>query len=291
MTDRRSITVLTPELVRLDLELAEVGARFTAFIVDALAVVLGGLVVTFIVHWLFEALSIGTAIFAATVMLVWFVLRNFYFIGFELGWRGRTPGKKVLGLRVVSATGGALTPDQVYARNLTREFEMFLPLIALTAPQVLLPEAPVWVWVGTMCWTLLLGFLPVVNKRSARLGDIIAGTAVIRDPRQALRHDVSTEATGGGRDDSPGFSFTDEQLDLYGEHELHVLEDVLRRHAENPNHELLDLICDKIARKIRWPEDPRNLDSQGFLRAFYAAQRGKLEHRLVLGERREHKVE
>jgi hypothetical protein len=123
------------------------------------------------------------------------------------------------------------------------------------------------------------------------LGDLVAGTAVIEDPKDSLRHDVSTEHTGAGHAEEQTFSFTDQQLDLYGAHELQVLEDVLRRHGEKPNPELLLLITEKIVRKIGWHKHSRDVDAERFLRAFYAAQRGRLEHHLVLGRRREHKVE
>ena len=286
----RSLSVLTPEMVRLDVEIAEPGARLGAFLIDVVIVTLTGTILTLIASWFFHAFGIGDAAFAAFAMLLWFVLRNFYFIGFELGWRGRTPGKKVSSLRVIAADGGALTADQIYARNLTREIELFLPLIALAAPHLLLPEAPVWVWIATGCWALFLGLLPVVGRHSARLGDLVAGTAVIQDPKDSLRHDVSAEHTGAGQTKEESYSFTDQQLDLYGAHELQVLEDVLRRHGEKPKPELLVLITEKIVRKIGWHQHSRDVDTERFLRAFYAAQRGRLEHHLVLGQRREHKV-
>ena len=286
----RAIEVLTPEMVRLDVELAEPGARLGAFCLDGVIILAGGTILTMIVSWFFNALGMGGGALAAVILLLWFLLRNFYFIGFELGWRGRTPGKKLSSLRVIAADGGALTADQIYARNLTREIEIFLPLLALTAPHVLLPEAPVWVWIATGCWALFIGLLPFVGRHSARLGDLIAGTAVIQDPRNSLRPDISAEDTQVDRPGEGGFSFTRRQLDLYGAHELQVLEDVLRRHEENPSTELLDLISEKIIRKIGWHQKPQEMNTERFLRAFYAAQRGRLEHRLVLGERREHKV-
>ena len=60
-----------------------------------------------------------------------FVVRNLYFIHFELSWRGATPGKRIVGIRVIDRRGGPLLPAAVIARNLTREVEIFIPLRVL----------------------------------------------------------------------------------------------------------------------------------------------------------------
>ena len=57
------------------------------------------------------------------MLFVAFVLRNLYFIHFELAWQGSTPGKYFTGLRVIERHGGELTPAAIVARNLTREVE------------------------------------------------------------------------------------------------------------------------------------------------------------------------
>jgi Predicted membrane protein/domain len=70
-------------------------------------------------------LSLG--VFAA------FLLRNLYMIHFELVWRGATPGKRLMGIKVIDRHGGPLLPGAVIARNLTREIEYFLPVGLLSA--------------------------------------------------------------------------------------------------------------------------------------------------------------
>ena len=54
-----------------------------------------------------------------------FVVRNAYFLIFELKWGGVTPGKRMAGLRVIDRRGGPLLPSAVVARNLTRQAEIF----------------------------------------------------------------------------------------------------------------------------------------------------------------------
>ena len=79
-----------------------------------------------LIAWLFDSGWLLGALFVIS-----FLLRSFYFTFFELRWKGATPGKRSLGLRVIDAHGGALSSDAVLVRNLTREVEVFLPLAAL----------------------------------------------------------------------------------------------------------------------------------------------------------------
>ncbi|HEX6267553.1 MAG TPA: RDD family protein, partial [Burkholderiales bacterium] len=111
--------LLTPEGVPLIFQLAERGERAAAVLIDivimfvaiavfALAIVLGIL-----------ALGIdgsGAAIFGGLVILISFFIRSFYFIYFELRWQGQTPGKRLLGIRVIDRKGGYLRPYAVFAR-------------------------------------------------------------------------------------------------------------------------------------------------------------------------------
>jgi len=216
-----------------------------------------------------------------------------------MAWRGQTPGKRALHLRVVANDGGALLPSMVLARNLTREVEVFLPLIALMAPDVLVPNASIPVRLAALVWTAAIALLPLLNQRGARLGDLVAGTTVVVQPRAVLLEDLISTAShqnpaeaaapGVEADGVPQLSFTKQQLDVYGIYELQVLEDVLRKHEATANTELLDIICDKIMHKIRWRRTAAAVSSEAFLRAFYAAQRGRLEHQMLLGRRRERK--
>jgi len=77
---------------------------------------------------------------------------------------------------------------------------------------------------------------------------------------------------------------------MYGIKELQVLEDILHRDAADPRRfDLLRLVADKIANKVDWREPIPDGRVVEFLQAFYRTQRRRLESRLLLGERREHK--
>ena len=137
----------------------------------------------------------------------------------------------------------------------------------------------VWAVLAALAWMLLFGFLPFFNRDRLRVGDLVAGTVVVRTPDAVLLQDLSTAPLAT---ELP--SFTDEQLDVYGEYELHVLEEVLRGRGQAGHLDAVRTVAAKIREKIAW-EGPATPDGP-FLDAFYAALRGRLERRLLFGRRR-----
>src|SRR5512133_2186652 len=94
---------VTPEGVDLGLELATAGSRAGAFIIDLLIMVILLVVVTVVLAFLAVP---GVEQFLLILWLIgFFILRNGWFSLFEMGSRGATPGKRVLGLRVVARDG------------------------------------------------------------------------------------------------------------------------------------------------------------------------------------------
>lgn len=306
------LSLETPERVPLTFELAPLGSRLAAVTIDVVIVFIAVAIVGAIASALaspssgelFGDIEVddATLFVESIVQLAVFFLWNFYFIFTELRWQGRTIGKRVCGLRVIARDGGPLSSGLVFARNLTRDIEMLLPLMALVYPQLLGLESG---WALLVCWIWLgiLALMPLFNRHRARVGDLIAGTLVVSAPREALLADLVS--TGGGaqggpsRAGAPGddpWGFTTEQLDLYGIHELQILEDVLRRYPDEVDHDLLETIAAKIRAKLDWSPPPelaatgRDRDTHAFLRAFYAAQRARLEHKMLFGKRQERKV-
>lgn len=286
MSAARVLRLETPEHVGLRFELADHGARVAAFGIDLflqLVLVIG-------IALMINLVALSSGALGSLLVIAFFLIRNFYFTASEVYWQGRTVGKRRLGLRVVARDGGPLTVDQVFARNLTREFETFLPLTALLAPSALLSGAPAWVQVAAMVWLVALGALPLLNRLHARLGDLIAGTVVVAEPRAALEADLVEIDPARQREEVAAYTFTPAQLDVYGIRELQVLEDALRRPPSAARDRLLETIAAKIRRKIAWQEGgATDFDTAAFLQAFYTAQRARLETELLFGRRRERK--
>ena len=154
---RQRLLVETPEHVTLDLEIAGIGSRALAALIDMLILVASALstvILLSMVAGLGEALgSLGGAV----ILLLGFVVWNGYFILFEGLRQGQTPGKRFVGIRVVRDTGNAVGLGAAVARNLLRIADFLPPPYLIGA--------------------LLVAFHP----RGKRLGDIVAGTVVARD--------------------------------------------------------------------------------------------------------------
>jgi uncharacterized RDD family membrane protein YckC len=289
----RLYRVRTPEGISLPFTVASAGDRLAAFTID-----LGLIVAASLAAWLVGGLAAAAlgGLGIAFAVLSSFLLFNFYFVAWEVARSGVTPGKRRLGLRVISRDGGPLTTEAVFARNLTRDLEVFLPLVALLAPTAIFPAAPGWGILFAIAWLLVFAFLPFASKGRLRCGDLVAGTLVVRAPAFFLLNDLGYVAeTLYGRpartaDPAAEIAFTHRQLDIYGIQELQVLEDLLRRDDDGTvDPRLLAEVADKIKHKIAWPADRWQVSPRPFLTAFYRAQRGRLEQRLLFGERKERK--
>ena len=154
----RRVAVDTPEHARLDYVLADLGSRAAALALD-LAIVVSALLLLGIglyyagrLGHLLESASASILIFAA------FFAQWGYFLLFEALWGGRTPGKRALGMRVLHVGGEPLSFQGSVLRNLIRAVDL-QPAITGMA--------------GAVCI--------LANKRAQRLGDLVAGTMVVRD--------------------------------------------------------------------------------------------------------------
>ncbi len=280
--------VVTPEGVALRFRIAPVSARAIAFIIDIFMVVMFSLafgIVGLTLSFIFDGSDTG-AVFSAVTLVSMFLLRTFYFILLEILWRGQTFGKKAMRLRVVDAHGGDLTVGALIVRNLTREVELFLPLVALIVPSTFIPGASTLVAIFALCWTLLFVLMPWLNRDRMRVGDLAASTMVISEPKAQLLEEAS--ALARGQTQQAKYSFTTEQLDMYGIYELQVLEDFLRQY---PSENAMQSVSDKIIAKIAWRGDGSAINARVFLENFYDALRMRREQQLLFGKRQESKKE
>jgi uncharacterized RDD family membrane protein YckC len=272
---------VTPEGVDLRLKMASYAERCGAFLLDVLiilGVLIGLTLIVALVNWRTNWDPQGDV---PTVLwlLGAFALRNFYFIGFELRPGAATPGKRAVGLRVAARDGGRLTANAVFARNAMRELEVFLPASFLFARGMGVDAG--LIALGGV-WSGIFVLFPLFNRDRLRLGDLAAGTMVVKAPRRVLRPDLAQ----AGPAMVGGLAFTEAQLDAYGVKELHVLEDVLRRSQRGAIAE----VAERIRRKIGW-ETPLEVSDRAFLSAYYAGLRARLETRMLFGHRRADKFD
>lgn len=280
---RNSKILLSPEGVPLDIKVAANGERLMAFCLDFFLMI-ASIVVLYILLVLLFFSSTNISVGMTLVLFLAFIVRNMYFVHFELAWQGRTPGKRLMGLRVINRNGGELTPSAIIARNLTREVEIFLPLSLYMSMG---HTDNIWQELSLLGWAVCITMVPLFNKEHLRAGDIIAGTQVISIPKRVLLKDLAVESD---ERNLAAYKFTHDQLDIYGNFELQVLEELLRRPESPENRKTLREVCDKIRRKINWMEPVPDNMVRRFLTDFYTAERASLERGQLFGRVKEDKT-
>ena len=284
---KRRRTVVTPEGIALPFVIASRGARAGALMLDYIFLAMGTIAITLLVAWVAGGITAldrnargGAGEFLQVVwMLFWFLAWNGYFLAFELGPRGATLGKRIVGIRVAAREGARLTAEAVIARNLLRDIELFLPLILLlVAPTGETGSAGL----AGLVWFLVFAFFPFFNRDALRAGDIVAGTWVVEAPRTKLADVLSAEGAARGASTVTGttYRFGDAELAIYGEHELQTLERVLRENRADA----IEAVHEAICRKIGW--NPGAGDERAFLEAYYAQLRARLEGGMRFGKRK-----
>lgn len=272
---------IPPEGVPIALAIASLGSRLGAQILD---IILTALVILVCALAIVFTGGLPTNATTILIILLGFLLRTPYYVLSELIWNGRTLGKRITGIRVINVDGRRLTPHQVTARNLMKEVEIFTPVGLLFT---IGSQSALEAWL-TVLWLLAVVIVPLANRRRQRIGDMIAGTLVVDNPRSVLLSDLALTAPAA-QSSQPAFEFLPEHLDIYGKYELQTLEDVLRDTTKKPNTEEIVKIVRTITRRIRYEEPVKPGQELTFLNDFYRAQREHLESLKLFGKARENK--
>lgn len=261
-----------PEGVPVSFEVASMGARFGAQFLDLMITYLGLFLLLMGVVWL--NLLPYTALGAMFALLIFFVRVPYYILS-ELVWNGRTLGKRIVKIRVISANGRRLTPHQITARNLLKEVEVFTPATMLFTTGA--------DWISVLLLLAWIGFViavPLFNRKRQRVGDMIAGTIVVEQPRSVLLPDLAAAPT-------TRFDFLPAHLDFYGRYELQTLEAILRDPSKSVIYQTeVARVARAIIAKIGYAERVLPDEQLAFLTAFYRAQREHLESRQLFGDKR-----
>ena len=155
------LNIETPELVTIEMPLAGVGSRFIALLIDMLLWFAGLFLLLFLGLIFIPAIHVASQISAkwasALIIFTVFLLNWGYFTLFEAFWNGQTPGKKIAKIRVIQITGRPIGIFESMARNFIRYIDQI--------PSV-----------------YVVGVISMfVTKQHQRLGDLAAGTLVVRD--------------------------------------------------------------------------------------------------------------
>src|SRR5579863_9315969 len=233
------LSIETPELVAIQMPIAGIGSRFIALLVDYLIwipsiLLVGKIFSTFLPSLTaFNKLSEQWAV-AIYVFLI-FLFNWGYFTLFEAFWNGRTPGKRVARIRVIQRSGRAIGLFESMARNFIRYID----------------QIPFFYAVGAIAI--------FVTRDHQRLGDLAAGTLVVRDrieeapaSREATRTFTANMFTPAAPTPEPhaGFTLPDLGIAKLSVSDLQVLESFFSRRLDMPL-ETRETIAQRIAAAIQ----------------------------------------
>jgi len=224
----------TPENVRLAFRLAGPGTRLGAYGIDLVIRIAIFYAVAYVLTQLqpFTGTSLTTGVF----LVLAFVLEWGYGAFFETWWNGQTPGKRTLGLRVIKTEGYAIGFYEAMLRNLLRAAD-FVPLFYAA------------------------GFIAMIStSRLQRIGDIVAGTMVIREKRPELKGELA------GLTDYDPFPMTEfEHRFRPSERTLEAIETLFRRRldlAPARVDEIATVLAEPMGKRLATVEQQRYADEQ-----------------------------
>jgi len=219
-----TLIIETPERVPLAFALASIGNRFLAVAIDHaiqyVSIALIGLIFLFAAglfsdgaETVIDSVGVDTPRWIiAVLIIVIFILFSGYFAFFEWWWDGQTPGKRLMKLRVIREDGRPITLWEAIARNLLRIFD--------TIPGFVIPIYSVG---------LIVVFL---NSRDQRVGDMFAGTVVIRertDEAPTFADTFSNPVADAAFRRVQQRTAFDANITSIGEREIEIIESFLRR--------------------------------------------------------------
>jgi uncharacterized RDD family membrane protein YckC len=171
-----TIQIVTPENIAFDYRVAGPFRRWPAYLID-LAIRVGTFLALVFTLSMLAGLGAGGLAYAI-LLIAWFLLEWFYGGFFETYMNGQTPGKWVMGLRVLTVDGQPINGLQAVMRNILRTVDMYpmlsVEMIGIPAPLYILP-------------TFMVGLVSMAfSSRFQRLGDLVCGTIVVIEEKHWL---------------------------------------------------------------------------------------------------------
>ncbi|HJZ48845.1 MAG TPA: RDD family protein [Roseiflexaceae bacterium] len=211
MDDR--YTIDTPENIEFAYDIAGIGSRFLAAIVDTLLIGIAEAIIILVVGLTSSAIGLRAAggLLTALGALLAFAILWGYYIAFELLWNGQSPGKRVIGLRVVREGGRPISFAGSAIRNLVRIVD-FLPALY---------------GIGVL--------VMFVDRRSRRLGDLAAGTLVVKERRGVTLESLTAAAVAPAPPLAPGETLpqpTLPNIGLLNDDDYNLIQEFLGRRNE-----------------------------------------------------------
>lgn len=261
-----TLKIDTPENVTFDYPVAGIGSRFLAALVDTAIIALLQVIILGTLLWIIAQVN-NFSLFDASnnssneqifywilglIILLSFVFYWGYYIFFETLWNGQTPGKRIVGLRVIRANGTPVSVSEVVIRNLVRTIDLL----------------PIAYGVGVVTM--------FISQNSRRLGDLAAGTVVVHEKRTTELHDITTdrqrELATIKTNSTPPPSFPMDRLKV---EDVQLIEEYLLRRGQLTNRQqlaghILNTLLERLGESVG---DYPIQNSDDMLAAIYLAWR------------------
>lgn len=213
------LSIPTPENIAFGYPLAGIGSRFIAALADTALILAAQAIILALSALLAVPLSDRglTGFLLAVLGLISFGFLWGYYIFFEMIWNGQSPGKRLTGLRVIRTDGAPISLAESAIRNLVRYID-FLPL---------------FYGIGVI--------VMFVDSRARRLGDLAAGTLVVREKGAPIRlQDLESPGSprSGPTPSLPGYG--ELPVDKLREQDIDLVRSFLKRKGEIANAAALE---------------------------------------------------
>lgn len=205
-------TIDTPENVEFAYDIAGIGSRFLAAIIDTMVIIILLFILIFdflLMTETFFDLGSGTSdIISALFLLAGFAFLWGYYITFEMFWNGQSPGKRALGLRVVREGGRPITFASSAIRNIIR----------------LIDFLPSFYGIGVIAM--------FIDRRARRLGDLAAGTLVVKERQNVTLDSLLTSSPIATQPTNEGQQLTLPNIELLTPQDYQLIQEFLQRRSE-----------------------------------------------------------
>lgn len=227
----KTIEINTSQNVKIEYQLASVGHRIFAFIIDFIIMML--IYALFMYSMMANNYTVG--IFEELFSIVWF---GFFSLFSELIGNGQSIGKRALGIKIIKINGGELSFEDYFSRWSMRLLDIYFSI-------------------GTIATIMI-----VSNKNGQRIGDILAGTTVIMK-RSDLRFRLSDILKLNLRD-KESYEFEYPLAHRLKENEVVLIKNLVYRskNFNNKSHkEAKDQLVKRLTEILELDQVPSNQDA------------------------------
>ncbi|WP_062104936.1 RDD family protein [Bacillus niameyensis] len=245
--DKEQVGIKTPEYISLQFQLAGLGSRAVAYIIDNLIMTFINMFLIIIAVLLFvaspelEAMLEANSYIIAILLIGLFLINWGYFFVLEFYWGGKTIGKKIMGIRVIQENGHSITLLSSLIRNLLR----------------IIDQLPAY---------NLLGIIMIYfNSKKKRVGDLLAGTIVVYDERPKGNKKLSPiekeiQARGLSKDNLQLEQWTLKAIDTKDWNLVRTYSNRYLQMAQNEKDELTKQVADIIFPKLGLEIENKNVN-------------------------------